>query len=156
MYNSSYRQVTHMILESEMLQLRKSFMRRYIRSGMFIYMSALLFNLSFNLIGRIGFFFRSSVKNDFLHCQERAWNFLSIIMYFKRWNFWHWWSKQDDPSCIHCMSRLINEKSIAIWENFRSQNPMVYDSVLRSWRVNNIDISFILLSHVSNYFHLYL
>ena len=34
-------------------------------------------------------------------------------------------SMQDDPLCIHCMSRLINEKSIAIWENLRSQNPIV-------------------------------
>ena len=27
-------------------------------------------------------------------------------------------SMQDDPLCIHCMSWLINEKSIAICENF--------------------------------------
>ena len=64
------------------------------RSGMFIYMSALIFNLSFNLIWRIGFFFRSLVKNDFFLCHERAWNFLSIVMYFKTWNFRHWWSRQ--------------------------------------------------------------
>ena len=64
------------------------------RSGMFIYMSALIFNLSFNLIWRIGFFFRSSVKNDFFLCHEKVWNFLSIIMYLKTWNFRHWWSKQ--------------------------------------------------------------
>ena len=30
MYNSSYRQVTHMIMESEMPQLRKFLMGRYI------------------------------------------------------------------------------------------------------------------------------
>ena len=29
-------------------------------------------------------------------------------------------SMQDDPFCIHCMSWLINEKSIAKSENFRS------------------------------------
>ena len=29
-------------------------------------------------------------------------------------------SMQDDPLCIHCMSWLINEKSIAICENFWS------------------------------------
>ena len=29
-------------------------------------------------------------------------------------------SMQDDPLCIHCMSWLINEKSIAICENFNS------------------------------------
>ena len=34
-------------------------------------------------------------------------------------------SMQDDPLCIHCMSWLINEKYIAMWVNFRSQNPMV-------------------------------
>ena len=62
------------------------------RSGMFIDMSVLIFNLSFNLIRRRGFFFRSSVKNDFFFCHERAWNFLSIIMYFKTWDFRHWWS----------------------------------------------------------------
>ena len=27
-------------------------------------------------------------------------------------------SMQDDPLCVHCMSCLINEKSIAICENF--------------------------------------
>ena len=27
---------------------------------------------------------------------------------------------QDDPLCIHCMSWLVNEKSIALRENFRS------------------------------------
>ena len=26
---------------------------------------------------------------------------------------------QDDPLCIHCMSWLVNEKSIALRENFR-------------------------------------
>ena len=62
------------------------------RSGMFIDMSVLIFNLSFNLIRRRGFFFRLSVKNDFFFCHERAWNFLSIIMYFKTWDFRHWWS----------------------------------------------------------------
>ena len=29
-------------------------------------------------------------------------------------------SMQDDPLCIHCMSWLINEKSIAICEKIRS------------------------------------
>ena len=29
-------------------------------------------------------------------------------------------SMQDDPLCIHCMSWLINEKSKAMWVNFRS------------------------------------
>ena len=29
-------------------------------------------------------------------------------------------SMQDDPLCIHCMSWIINEKSIAMCENFRS------------------------------------
>ena len=92
------------------------------RSSVFIYMSALIFNLLFNLIWRIGFFFRSSVKNDFFLCHERAWNFLSIIMYFKTWNFDidDLSSMRDDPLCIHCMSWLINEKSIVICENLWS------------------------------------
>ena len=29
-------------------------------------------------------------------------------------------SMQDDPLCIHCISWLIDEKSIATWVNFRS------------------------------------
>ena len=29
-------------------------------------------------------------------------------------------SMKDDPLCIHCMSWLMKEKSIAICENFRS------------------------------------
>ena len=29
-------------------------------------------------------------------------------------------SMLDDPLCIHCMSWLINKKSIALCENFRS------------------------------------
>ena len=29
-------------------------------------------------------------------------------------------SIQDDPLCIHCVSWLINEKSITVCENFKS------------------------------------
>ena len=40
------------------------------------------------------FFFGCRLKMVFSLCHEEAWNVLSFIMYFKTWNFRHWWSKQ--------------------------------------------------------------
>ena len=93
------------------------------RSGMFIYMSALIFNLSFNLIWRIAFFGggrRIKIIFSFV-TKELKISFLSLcILRHETFDIDDLSRMQDDPLCIHCMSWLINEKYIAMWVNFRS------------------------------------
>ena len=86
---------------------------------MFIYMPALIFNLAFNLILRIGFFFRLSVKNDFFLVTKELEIFSrSCITRNETFDINDLSGIHDDPLCIHCMSWLINDKSIVICENF--------------------------------------
>ena len=62
---------------------------------MFIYMSALIFNPSFNLIRRIGFFFPEEFEISFLSL---------CILRHGTFDIDDLSSMQDDPLCIHCMS----------------------------------------------------
>ena len=68
---------------------------------MFIYMSALLFNLSFNLIGRIGFFFGRRLKMIFyIVKKELEISFLSLCIL------------RDETFDIDDLSRMILHVSI--------------------------------------------
>ena len=89
---------------------------------MLIYMSALVFNPSFNLIRRMGFFFGGRLKMIFSFVtKELEISFLPLcILRHETFDIDDRSSIQDDPLCIHCMSWLTNEKSIATCENFRS------------------------------------
>ena len=62
---------------------------------MFIYMSALIFNPSFNLIRRIGFFFSEEFEISFLSL---------CILKHETFDIDDLSSMQDDPLCILCMS----------------------------------------------------
>ena len=89
---------------------------------MFIYMSTLIFNLSFNLILRIGFFLSCRLKMIFSFVtKELQISSLSLrILRHKTSHIDDLSRMQDDPLCIHCVSWLINEKFKAMWVNFRS------------------------------------
>ena len=93
---------------------------------MFINMSALIFTLSFNLIWRIGSFFRSSVTNSFFPLSRRSLKFPFfhyVLFRHDTFDIDDLGSMQDDPLCIHCMSWLINEKSKAIgWTSDRKSD----------------------------------
>ena len=69
---------------------------------MFIYMSALIFNLSFNLIRQIEFFF--PVLGSFV-TEEFEISFLSLcILRHETFDIDDLSSMPDDPLCILCMS----------------------------------------------------
>ena len=87
---------------------------------MFIDMSVLIFNLLFNLIRRRGFFFGRRLNMIFSFVtKELEISFLSLcILRHETFDIDDLSSMQDDPLCIHCMSCLINEKSIVMCENF--------------------------------------